>query len=73
LQPAIPEGIEFSHVDTQTDFSVDSSCKNAMSIPFRAGEAPAFSPDCAVQNTGVNKAGESVKKAPSWLERMFGN
>ena len=54
-------------------FSIDSSCENAMRIPFRAGEAPSYSPDCAVQSIGVNKAGESVKKAPSWLERMFGN
>jgi len=73
LQPAIPEGIEFSHIDTQTGFSVDSHCENAMRIPFRAGEAPSFSLDCAVQSIGVNKAGERVKKAPSWLERMFGN
>jgi len=73
LQPAIPEGIEFAAIDTRTGFSVDSDCENTLNIPFRAGEAPPFSYDCGVDSVGVNNAGQGVKKAPSWLERLFGN
>ena len=72
LQAPVPEGIEFSNIDTVTGFSVDPGCENSLRMPFRSGDSPVFSEDCGADGSDSTQLNRT-KKAPNWLERIFGN
>ncbi|HUP31108.1 MAG TPA: penicillin-binding protein 1B [Usitatibacter sp.] len=73
LQLAKPERIEEVWIDPQSNLRGDSGCPGAVELPFMQGSAPAERAPCATAVGGaVDAVDNTVKKAKSWLERIFG-
>jgi penicillin-binding protein 1B len=73
LAQAKPERIEDVWIDPQTNLRGDSGCPGAVELPFVQGSAPAERAPCAsAVGTAVDAVDNTVKKAKSWLERLFG-
>jgi penicillin-binding protein 1B len=68
-----PDGIEEVWIDPQTNLRGDSGCAGALELPFAQGSAPTDRAPCASAIGGaVDAVDAGVKKAKSWLERLFG-
>ena len=73
LAQAKPERIEDVWIDPQTILRGDSGCPGAVELPFVQGSAPADRAPCAsAVGAAVDAVDNTVKKAKSWLERLFG-
>jgi penicillin-binding protein 1B len=68
-----PDGIEQVWIDPQTNLRGDSGCAGALELPFMQGSAPAERSPCSTaMGQAVDAVDNTVKKAKSWLERIFG-
>ncbi|HEY5896643.1 MAG TPA: transglycosylase domain-containing protein, partial [Burkholderiales bacterium] len=68
-----PDGIEEVWIDSQTNLRGDSGCAGALELPFVQGSAPTERAPCAsAMGSARDAVDETVKKAKSWLERLFG-
>ncbi|HET7669759.1 MAG TPA: penicillin-binding protein 1B [Burkholderiales bacterium] len=68
-----PDGIEQVWIDPQTNLRGDSGCAGAIELPFVQGSAPAERSPCStLMGTTVDAVDNTVKKAKSWFERIFG-
>ena len=73
LALAAAEGIEQVWIDPQTNLRGDSQCAGAVELPFMLGSAPPERSPCAsVAGAVIDTVDNSVKKAKSWWERIFG-
>jgi len=73
LALAAAEGIEQVWIDPQTNLRGDSQCAGAVELPFMLGSAPPErSPCVSVAGAVIDTVDNSVKKAKSWWERIFG-
>ena len=68
-----PEAIEQVWIDPQTNLRGDSQCQGAVELPFIQGSAPRdMSPCASAAGAVIDAVDQSVHKAKSWLERLFG-
>src|SRR3954465_15094689 len=68
-----PERIEGVWIDPQPNLRGDSGCAGAVELPFVQGSAPADRSPCVTAvGTAVDAVDNTVKKAKSWLDRLFG-
>ena len=68
-----PDGIEQVWIDPQTNLRGDSGCAGALELPFVQGSAPAERSPCSTAvGQAVDAVDNTVKKAKSWFERIFG-
>jgi penicillin-binding protein 1B len=73
LALAKPERIELVWIDPQTGLRGGTSCPGATEIPFVQGSAPQERAPCSgTMDAAVEAVGQTVEKAKSWLERLFG-
>ncbi len=73
LALATPETIERVWIDPQTNLRADSQCAGAVELPFVQGSAPQDRSPCASAGGAVVDAvDQSVQRAKSWFERIFG-
>ena len=80
LALAKPERIEMVWIDPQSGLRGGTSCPGALELPFVQGSAPQDRAPCSgAMDAAVEAAGEvgqavskGVKRAKSWLERLFG-
>jgi penicillin-binding protein 1B len=73
LALAKPERVELVSIDPQTGLRGGVSCPGAQQIPFVQGSAPLERAPCSgAMDAAVEAVGETVQKAKSWLERLFG-
>jgi len=67
-----PERIENVWIDPQSGLR-GLSCPGALELPFMQGSAPREMAPCASPVDGaVEAVGQTIEKAKSWLERLFG-
>jgi penicillin-binding protein 1B len=67
-----PERIELVWIDPQSGLR-GISCPGAQELPFVQGSAPRERAPCASPvDAAVEAVGQTVEKAKSWLERLFG-
>jgi penicillin-binding protein 1B len=67
-----PERIELVWIDPQSGLR-GLSCAGAQELPFVQGSAPRERAPCAGPADGaVEAVGQTIEKAKSWLERLFG-
>jgi penicillin-binding protein 1B len=67
-----PERIELVWIDPQSGLR-GLSCPGAQELPFVQGSAPRERAPCAgSMDAAVEAVGQTVEKAKSWLERLFG-
>ncbi|HEX2199323.1 MAG TPA: penicillin-binding protein 1B [Burkholderiales bacterium] len=68
-----PEGIELVSIDPQTGLRGGSACQGAQELPFVLGSAPSERAPCSdALDAAAEAVDATVKKAKSWLERLFG-
>jgi penicillin-binding protein 1B len=68
-----PERIELVWIDPQTGLRGGTSCPGATEVPFVQGSAPQVRAPCSgAMDAAVEAVGQTVEKAKSWLERLFG-
>jgi len=68
-----PDSIEQVWIDPQTNLRGDSACAGAVELPFVQGSAPEQrSPCSSAAGQVVDAVDEGVKRAKSWLDRLFG-
>jgi penicillin-binding protein 1B len=73
LALAKPEGIELVLIDPQTGLRGGTSCPGATEVPFMQGSAPQERAPCSgTMDAAVETVEQTVQKAKSWLERLFG-
>jgi penicillin-binding protein 1B len=73
LALAKPEGIELVLIDPQTGLRGGTSCPGATEVPFVQGSAPQERAPCSgTMDAAVEAVEQTVQKAKSWLERLFG-
>ncbi|MCD6042268.1 MAG: penicillin-binding protein, partial [Burkholderiales bacterium] len=73
LALAKPERIELVSIDPETGLRGGVSCPGAREIPFVQGSAPSGRAPCSgAMDAAVEAVGETVQKARSWFERLFG-
>jgi penicillin-binding protein 1B len=73
LALAKPEGIELVLIDPQTGLRGGTSCPGATEVPFMQGSAPQERAPCSgTMDAAVEAVEQTVQKAKSWLERLFG-
>ena len=72
LNSAVPEGIEFADINTETGFRVDSSCQDSQRIPFRSASIPPYSDECDKLDAEVYQIDRQGGQTLNWLERLFG-
>ena len=73
LALAKPEGIELVWIDPQSGLRGGTSCPGASEVPFVQGSAPSERAPCSgAMDAAVEAVGQTVEKAKSWLERLFG-
>jgi penicillin-binding protein 1B len=73
LALAKPERIELVWIDPQTGLRGGASCPGATEVPFVQGSAPQERAPCSgAVDAAVEAVGQTVEKARSWLERLFG-
>ena len=67
-----PERIELVWIDPQSGLR-GLSCPGAQELPFVQGSAPRERAPCASPaDAAVEAVGQTIEKAKSWLERLFG-
>ncbi len=68
-----PDSIESVWIDPQTNLRGDSACAGALELPFVQGSAPQQrSPCSSAAGQVVDAVDQGVKRARSWLDRLFG-
>jgi penicillin-binding protein 1B len=73
LALAKPERIELVWIDPQSGLRGGTSCPGATEVPFVQGSAPHERAPCSgAMDAAVEAVGQTVEKAKSWLERLFG-
>jgi penicillin-binding protein 1B len=73
LALAKPEGIELVLIDLQTGLRGGTSCPSSTEVPFMQGSAPQGRAPCSgAMDAAVEAVEQTVQKAKSWLERLFG-
>jgi penicillin-binding protein 1B len=73
LALAKPEGIELVWIDPQTGLRGGTNCPGATEVPFVQGSAPQERAPCSgPMDAAVEAVEQTVQKAKSWLERLFG-
>lgn len=63
LEPEVPEDVERVWVDPATGLRADSSCRDAVELPFIKGTAPVQTAPCAVRSP--------AKAIKNWFKRLF--
>jgi len=71
IDTIIPEGIEFSTIDSKSGYSVPQYCEDALKIPFRSGRSPQLLDNCG--GLGVDPSQNHTKQDAGFFERLFGN
>jgi penicillin-binding protein 1B len=68
-----PDGIELVSIDPQTGLRGGPTCEGAQELPFVQGSAPQERAPCSgALDAAAEAVDATVKKAKSWLERLFG-
>jgi penicillin-binding protein 1B len=72
LALAKPDGVELVSIDPQTGLRGGVSCPGAAEIPFIQGSAPRERAPCSgPMDEAVEAVEATVKRARSWLDRLF--
>jgi penicillin-binding protein 1B len=73
LALARPERVEMVWIDPQSGLRGGTSCPGALELPFFEGSAPRDRAPCSgPMDAAVEAVGQTVEKAKSWLDRLFG-
>jgi len=68
-----PEAIENIWIDPQTNLRGDSQCQGAVELPFAQGSAPReFAPCASTAGAVIDAVDNTVQRAKTWLDRVFG-